>query len=279
MAVIQQIKAKDLDGRQARQAGMPAQKFHITEQEKQANAPCHRAERQIVAGELEGKRANHNRHRRGQHQPNQQSQPRRAAHHTQPDRQVAGGGQPRRGVRPQPDKSRLPKAGQTAHAGQQHQAQRDQGRQPDIVQQGDVKRRQHQRCQQQTAQKPRQHSTRGNPTLFIAPTHHMCGFFLFHMVGGPRQPHQHRNNQGKHQHVFKRTRPKRRERLQQPNHNRTCCCQRIAGQPADNGRHKALQPNQKAAVVVNRSQRCHQQPRQRPNQRGKKEGLPPSQGR
>ena len=278
MPAIHQIDPEQGNRRQVGQAGMPPQEFHIAKQEVQRNAPGHGTQRQIVARQFQAERAQHQCHAGGQHQPKQQRQPRRPAGKRQPGRQFAGGGQPGGGVRPQTHKRRLTKTGQPAHPGKQHQAQRHQRRQANIIEQGDVKLRQQQRCQQQAQQKSAQHPARINPAGPRRGAAHLRRVF-FNMVGGPRQPDQHRNNQGEHQHILEGTGPERRKRFQQAHHQRTRCRQRITGQPADNGGNKPLQANQETAVVVDGGDRRHQQTRQRANQRRHQKGLPPGQCR
>ena len=118
-----QIKPRDLDGRNAGQAGLAAQKLHIAEQVVQTQAPGNRAQWQIVALQLHRDRAQHPGHDEGDDKAQQQAQPGQGLSPkdaTQGVRCHRRCTDPGRGVGSHAHKGRLTKRSHTAHTRQHH---------------------------------------------------------------------------------------------------------------------------------------------------------------
>ena len=211
IAVVDQLETEDADRRQTRQAGMAAKEFHVAKQEVKADTPGHRAERQVMAGQIEGHRAEEDGDSRGDHEAKHQGNPRRTGGKGQPGRQVTAGSQPGRRVSTEADEGRLPERGQAADAGQQHRAQRDQRRHADVVEQGDVELGQDQRSQGADGEEDSQREARADPALAGRAGRHMAVILFFDVVRGPRQVNQHRDDQREYQNIREGAGPERRE--------------------------------------------------------------------
>ncbi|MNI31721.1 hypothetical protein D3C73_856110 [compost metagenome] len=124
VAAAGQGQAEDADGFNAGNAVVLAQPVDIAEQEVQRQAPRNGAQRQVVAGQAQGDRAQQVGNDGGQDQADRQRQP---------GRHVVLRGQERRGVGAKANKRGLAERRQAAHAGQQHQAQHDQAGQTDVI--------------------------------------------------------------------------------------------------------------------------------------------------
>ncbi|MNV63606.1 hypothetical protein D3C71_1562100 [compost metagenome] len=103
---------------------MLAQPVDVAEQEIQRQAPGDGAQRQIMARQAQGDRAQQIRHHGGDDQADGQRQP---------GRYVVLRGQEGGGVGAQADERRLAERRQAAHAGQEHQPQHDQAGQADVI--------------------------------------------------------------------------------------------------------------------------------------------------
>ncbi len=123
-----QIDAEHVEHGNAVDAVVLAEHLQIAEQKEQRETPRDRPERQKVARQPHRHRAEHQRDQRGQHDADDQREPRR---HTEVRRQIGGR------ISADADERRLPEARHAADAGQQHEPDGDDRIQPDVVQQRD----------------------------------------------------------------------------------------------------------------------------------------------
>ena len=182
---------------------VPAEPLEVAEQVVEADAPGDGAERQVVAGQAQRER------RRGPaRRPRSSASPPAASSHGD---QPAGGGQIGRRVGAEADERRLPERGQAADAGQQHEPERDDAGQADVVRQRDRELGSEQR------QRPRPPSTsadeeqRGRGSLVL---------FLSTWCERRRAPQQHRDDEREDDHLLERAGLERRERLEQADEDR-----------------------------------------------------------
>ncbi|MCY1226722.1 hypothetical protein D9M72_389680 [compost metagenome] len=119
-----QLDAEERQHRDPVQAVILAQELQVAEQEEQRQAPGNGRQRQVVAGHAHRDQPDHIGRCHRDHQPHQQPEPRR-----QPELR----GQVRSAVRAQPHERGLPERGHATHAGQQHQPDRHDAVQPDVV--------------------------------------------------------------------------------------------------------------------------------------------------
>ncbi len=148
MAAVAQLETAEAQWRYAADAGMAAEELEVAEQEIQRDAPGDRAERQIVPRQAQGEQAEQQGDQRGQQQPREQAAP-RVGQRRQPSRQGCRRGQRRGRIGAQTDESRLAEGGQPADAGQQHQTERHQRVEADVIEQRDVELGQDERTKRQ----------------------------------------------------------------------------------------------------------------------------------
>ena len=122
-------QAEDREPGHAGHPGLAAEELEIAEEVVEADAPGDRAERQVVAREAQRDRAEEERDRAGEREPDEEREPRR---------QPVSRAEVRGRVRPEADERRLPERREPAHPGEEHQPERDEAVEPDVVQQRDV---------------------------------------------------------------------------------------------------------------------------------------------
>ena len=252
-----QFQPEQIDRRDAGDAGVAAQKFDVAEQVVQADPPGNRAERQVMPAHAQGDEAQRQRDGGGQRQTDAQSQP---------GREAVARRQPGGRVSAQADEGRLPEGSQAAHAGQQDQTDRDDGVQPDVVEQGDAEFRQHQRCADQQDQEGGDRQI-AQPGAALAGPFGLAGrpffavlLFLIDVTGSQRAPEQDRNDQREDDHFLEGAGIEGGIGLQQADQNGAEGGKRIGGQTADDGADKALEADQEAGVVVNGGDRGNEHP-------------------
>ena len=129
-----QLHPEDVNRRNPRQPGVAAEEAEVAEQVVQADPPGDGSERQVVPGQSKRDQAEEQRHCHGERQGDGQRQPRG---------QAVLGRQIRARVRPEPDEGGLPERRQAADSGEQHEAERDERVQADVIEQRDLEFRQH----------------------------------------------------------------------------------------------------------------------------------------
>ena len=118
----------DRDRRHAGDAVVAAERVHVAEQKVDRQAPGDGAERQEVAAKPKRYRAEKRRDQAGENERERKPEPRRGA---------GGSRQPGRRISADADEGRLSEGGEAGDAGQQHDAQRDQRVDADVVEQRD----------------------------------------------------------------------------------------------------------------------------------------------
>ena len=132
LATRLQRHAEDLDRRDPGEAGVAAERLGRAEQEVEADAPGDRAERQVVARQLQRQRPERGGDRERDQQAGDQREPRRRAQPGDRCRQCVRGQHGGR-VGAEADERGLSERRQPADAGQQHEPERDERVQPDVV--------------------------------------------------------------------------------------------------------------------------------------------------
>ncbi len=210
-----------------------------------------------MARQLQRQRPERGGDRQRDQQAGDQREPRRRADPRERRRQRVRGQHGGR-VGAEADERGLAERRQPADAGQQHEAERDQRVQPDVVRQRDRELGQHQRRQPEQREEDRDEPGRphsSSSTWRVRSERHQ----------------QHRDDQREDDHFLVGARPERRVRLEQADQQRAQRRHRIAREPADDGADEALESDQEAGVVVDRRDRRDQDAGQRADQRAQEE--------
>ena len=112
--------------RNAGHAVVAAETFHVAEEIEERNAPGDRAKRQVVARQAHGEGANDQRREAGDGERNRQANPRRQA-----EVRCQHGAR----IGAESDEGRLPERRHAADARQQHEAERNEARDADVIEQ------------------------------------------------------------------------------------------------------------------------------------------------
>ena len=186
----------------------------------------------------------------GHEQRKQQSDPRRQAHRH---------GRPGGGVGGDADKGSLSERRHAADPGQQHQPERDQRGDADIIEQRDGEAaEQRGRDQQrddgaadQAIAKRRAQRDRVGHLDFLSRLFGMSGCL-------PGLPEQHGDQEAEDDHFLEGTAPERSKTFHDADQHRAERCDRIAGEAADDGADEGFQPDHEAGIVIDRRGRPDQ---------------------
>jgi hypothetical protein len=137
---VAQVDAKQIDRGNAINPAVAAEGLQVAEDEVERNAPGDGAQRQEVPRQTQGDEAQGQRYRGGHHHADDQGAP---------GRHAVARGEVGRGIGTEADECRLAEGGQAADAGQQHQAQRHQGIEADVIDDGHRELARHQGDQAQ----------------------------------------------------------------------------------------------------------------------------------
>ncbi len=198
-----------------------------------------------MPAEMQRDVAEHERDNAGQHDAGKQSEPGRPAHRR---RQIRGR------VGADADKGRLPERGDAAAAGQQHEAERHQRVDADIV---------HQRDDEAVRQQRQHRHGYGEQRDQHIAKRAGHGYSSSYFVGVMRRniepaPQHDRDDRGEDDRLLQRARIERAEGFDQSDDDGADRGQRIADETADHRTDEALQADDQAGVVIDRRGRRDQ---------------------
>jgi len=216
-----------------------------------------------MSAEPQGRRAEAGGDQAGECQRENEADPRRA---------TLDGGVPCGGVGADADESGLAERSQAAAAGEQHETERGDRIDADVVHQRDAERAQHRWCDRHEADSKDRNGAGG------AAAHTRSGIFFFfdflldRPFAAQRLPDQDRHERAEDKHLLERAVEKRGEAFEQPDQDGADGGRRIAHEPADDGADERLEADQEPGVIIKCGDGADEDAAQGGEHRGEQEG-------